>query len=246
MADNEQQDILDQLGERPLGLDQDTAPTTVEGWLDSLPTTVERNVIVDYPASSDDGEGVPLSTRVPAQWIEIIDRIRQMPGTNLPDVWPKRSNFVRWSIIQGMQRVLEISKTLNEDDIAQMDIDPLLRAQITLEQAGGELEARAQTINNIFSRVRTIARAAQELVAVGELVEPANLINRWSDSAHEQASPFWRDTFLLALVNEPELADTLRLLIMGGHIVDERLIDMCVTSGVISRRPDEYSPDHSE
>jgi len=206
--------------------------------LASLPTTsTVLNSIVDFPASSEDGETVTLATRVPPSWVEQIDRIREMPGTNLPDIWPKRSNFLRWAIMIGMQHITRIAAEINSDGRLDSPLDPTLRAQISIEQIGGEIDTRAATVNTITVRVKTMAKAIDDLRRIGQQPEAADWINRWMEIANEQDNDFWTDVFIMSLVKEPSIREALSELIMLGYILDEKLIDLCITEKIIEHRP---------
>jgi hypothetical protein len=206
--------------------------------LGSLPTTTSTlNAIVDFAASSDDGESVTIATRVPPSWVEQIDRIREMPGTNLPDIWPKRSNFLRWCVMMGMRHILTISNEINTDGRLESPIDPTLRAQISVEQIGGEIDTRAATINTITVRVKTMAKAINDLRHIGQQAEAANWVNRWMEIANQQDAEFWHDVFVMTLVREESVREALVELIMGSFIVDEQLIDICIAEKLIEHRP---------
>lgn len=220
-------------------LDEDAVPNTLDALLASIPIGPGVEAFIDYPASSQDGEGQVVSARVPLHWLEIIDRLREMPGTNLPDIWPKRSNFVRWSIMQGIMIVTATAKELDADGRLERPLDPMIRAQISTEKIGGALEAKARLINHIAAQVSEIAAATNTLIALDEEIEAANLINTWNEEAQEQETPHWRDVWLKSLIREPDLHASLATLINNGHLVDERFIDMCIQQGIIEGRPDD-------
>lgn len=220
-------------------LDEDAVPNTLDALLASVPVGPGVESFIDYPASSQDGEGQVISARVPLHWLEIIDRLREMPGTNLPDIWPKRSNFVRWAIMQGIMIVTATAKELNAEGRLDQPLDPMIRAQISTEKIGGALEAKARLVNHIAAQVGEIASAVNNLIALDEEIEAANLINTWNEEAHEQETPHWRDVWLKSLLNEPNVHVSLAVLINNGHLVDERFIDMCIQRGIIEGRPDD-------
>ena len=220
------------------GLPDSLGHMDIDDLLDSLPTTTNvLNAIVDFPASSDDGETAVLSCRVPLSWQEQVDKIREMPGTVLPDIWPKRSSFVRWCIFIGMREITRVAGELNKEGRLENALDPTLRAQISIEQLGGEIDTRASTINTITVRVKTMSKAVDDLRRIGQHVEAADWINRWMEVANEQETDFWRNVFMMALVREESIRQALGELIINGYIVDEQLIDLCITENIIDHRP---------
>jgi hypothetical protein len=195
-------------------------------WLDSAPVTTDLGQsLVDFPSSTGETEGVTLSTRVPAHWVTAIDTIRQKPGTNMPNVWPRRSNFVRWCIHVGMRELYRISQELDREGRLLEPMDPSLRARIFLEQQAGAVTARADTQNEARINIQRIAEAVNELVAYNELAEAADMINTWMEGATSQASPFWQMFFTKVIVEEPTLKTPLAMLINDGHIVNDYLVE---------------------
>lgn len=215
-------DLLDDI---PVELAEDGLPANPAEWLDSIPTApVLSNLLMDYPASFSDADGVPLSTRVPAHWIEQIDELRQMPGTNLPDFFKRRATFVRWAVFIGMQTLHKISAEMNAEGRLDHQLDPTLRARIFLEKQGGQVAARAEAMNEAKAKVKEIAEAVAQLVEMSELAEAANLINGWLEGARDQDSPFWSHFFCKLLVSDPMMRDQLQTLIDHSQITDEYLI----------------------
>ena len=213
----------------------DTFPTTPDEYLASLPTRITplSELFTDYPASTGDSDGVQVSTRIPADWLEQVDSIRQLVGTMMPDIWPTRARFFRWCIQQGMRAIQTVSAELNAEGRLEQPMDDTLRARIFIEHEGGRLAARADTMNMARDQIDSIAQAVNSAIFLHEYAEAADMINAWIDGAREQSSPFWTNYMCKLLVDHELLRDALRTLVSEGMLVDEYLINLADQAGVL-------------
>lgn len=226
----------------------DSIPTATDGmpnanaWMDSIPTSLVPDEIVDYPASDPDGGSDPLTTRVPRSWLDMIDSIRQKPGTQSPDLWPKRSNFVRWCVFQGIKRMRVIQQQIDDGE----PLDPTLQARIFIEKQGGHIAARAQIMNDATTRANEIAEAVTQLMAMDEYPEAADMLNQWIAAATENDSPFWRTFFCRILLLNEKCAAAVKSLVKDGYIVDEFFISLATTAHVldIDTQHDQHMEDN--
>ena len=221
-----------------------TAPTprSPQTYLDSIPTASQSaEWLVDFPSSLGDGESVQAQTRIPIQWVEQIDELREKPGSKIPlaSLWPKRANFYRWCIFIGMRKLREI---IREEDLA--DDDPVLDTLLFVEQTGGRLSARANVINDALQRVDTISKATAQLIAIGENTEAASLINQWILGARQLGrnddSKYWENIMAKMLVFNPTAGAVVRHLVNLGYITDEYVIDIVAAQEENTAAQDQF------
>lgn len=233
---------LDDLAGIPTELSDDGFPKDVQGWLDSLPTTVVEDlsdIFTDYPASVGDSEGVSISTRIPASWLEQFDVIREMPGTNLPDIWSTRAKLLRWCVMQGLRAIKATADELNAEGRLSQPLDATLSARIFLEHKGGKIAARADAMNMARSQVEDIAQAVSSAIAMHEDAEGADMINEWISGARLQQSPFWQNYLVKLLVDHEQLRYAIRHFTENGLLVDEYTIELAAQHGVYDDPPQQ-------
>ena len=226
----------------------DEIPTTVRGnpnhnsrdLLASAPSMVEGldDIFTEYPAGSGEDDGTSLSARVPNHWLDAIDIIRQMPGTNFPDIFKTRSRFVRWCIAVGIKSMVRMADELNEEGRLEAPLDPTLRARIFMENQAGRLAARSDAINMAREQVESIAGAVSNCIEFGEITEAADLVNSWIQGARDKQSPFWQNYLCSLIVSNDVLKDSVRKLVVEGHITDEYVIDLAEHAGLLDVRPE--------
>ncbi len=205
------------------------------GWLEDLPTTTSDldSILSAFPASVEGDAGVPIHTRVPASWLLIIDQIREQPGTILPNIWPTRSDYFRWCLHLGTRELYRVSKELNTEGRLSQPMNPTLRARIFLEQEGGEVTMRADTMIAANAQIETIAKAVDILINVREITEAVDLVNTWLSGASAQDSPFWRSYIYKLLVDNDTMKPHLRRMIMNGLLHDTYLLELAEQYGIM-------------
>lgn len=216
-------------------IDLSTRLPTESEWFAALPTTTNSldAILSSYPTLAKGEDSVPIHTRVPASWLTIINQIREKPGTLLPNIFPTLSDFFRWCIMRGMHEAYQIAKELDAEGRLSEPMSPILRAMIFLEQEGGEVTARTNTMLAASLQVEEIAKAADLMVRLNEIPEAVDLINTWLAGAAQQDSPFWRAYIYKLLVTNDTMRPHLRQIILGGFIHDEYLLELAEQFGVM-------------
>jgi len=238
-------DDFDDLLNLPTDVAPDRIPRNEKEWLDALPTDTDSlSRLIDYPASYDGEESIPVHTRVAPSWVETMNRMRELPGTNLPkDIWPTMGSLFRWCIMQGMLQFRMIMEDLNREGRLEEPLDPILSTQIFLERTAGELAARSNAITDARKKASAVAEAVNLLVGMQEYAEAADMINKWIENAQELSrihqSPFWERLMIKAIVDEPTIASALVFLSDHGHIVDEYVQSLISTFNLRERKPED-------
>lgn len=209
-------------------------PTSVQDFLDTVPVATSNHSewLVDYPARYGDGESLQVQTRVPIQWVEQIDELRERPGVDLPlgTLWPTRSHFYRWCIFVGMSKLRDIiqdveSRATNSDQTSQ---DPMLEAMLFVEQVQGRIGARASILNDAIAGVQKIGQALAKLIAINEYVEAGNMVNQWIAGARNlgkrEETKYWETIMVKVLVYDQVVGPIVKRLVTAGIIDDEFVV----------------------
>ena len=199
--------------------EQNPAPPTLAD-IESIPLTVEAvEEFLDY-ALTNDAEGVPISTRIPGQWIVAINLIREKPGTNLPQIWPTRASFLRWCVMLGIKQVAAYAAS---QDNPNESADPLLSAMNFVEKTAGTVAARAKTLTEAVETFEAIAQSVTINVSLGEYDEAARWLVQWFNGSVAQQSEYWRRVFYKIAASNLTIRPSLLSLLDNAHLEDAYL-----------------------
>lgn len=194
--------------------------------IDDLPADITSiDLLVNFPASGSNGESIPIHTRIPVDWLNEIARIRELPGTLLPQgIWKTTGEFYRWAIFMAIREVDKIQRELDTEG----SHDPIINARIFIERTGGNLAARAAVIEDARRRATDLGGALTTLYKIGEFHEASEMIMQWVEQARQLAveydSKYWERVMVKTLITEPSVVQPLVDLIDNGYIVDDYLL----------------------
>lgn len=183
-------------------------------------TAADIEEFLDYSISND-AEGVSISTRVPSQWIVMINLIRERPGTNLPQIWPTRAAFFRWCVMIGIKQIANYARETHD-----LTTDPLLSAMTFAEKEAGVIAARAKTLTEATEAFEAIAAGVAINMQLGEYDEAARWIAQWLNGAVAQQSDYWRRLFYKIAATNVTGRPALLSLLADGHLEDAYLAHM--------------------
>jgi hypothetical protein len=209
--------------------------------LGGVPIEVDPFVdLVNYSPSGDDGQSLPISTRVPISWEAMITEILDNPNAPFGAVWPRKSDFFRWSLRRGMEDCQRFIKEAKEADPDAAPADPIIDAHLFSDRTLGHIMARAQIFNKVKKDVSVLADAVELLMAEGEFQEAASILTHYMIGANAQSSNFWRGWFTKALFAEEQLRIAIAALIEQNIMIDDFLTQVALEFNVIDALPQQY------
>lgn len=212
--------------------------------LGSVPTVVDAPVaILNYASKDDNGESAMLSTRAPLSWTAIINDIITNPRLPFGDVFQTRADFIRWSVMYGIQAAQLYRLTLADADSPN---DPIAAAHIFAERTMGMINARSALINRISADVRQMSDALKLVVDAGEMAEAGAMVNYYMNGVADQTDSFWRAMFTKVLFQNDYLRNLIVQLINEGLTQDASLIDYAASLGLVDATLLDQSGDDPE
>ena len=219
-------------------------PADVAALLDPLievpdPGAVGHFPLFIPPASHDAGESTRQWFRIPVEWLAAIDRIREAPGTNLPDYFPNRSLFYRWCVGEGFRTLRKLAKEANATEGWQ-PLDGMLQMLLANEELKGRSEMRARLIINAQASAQSVIEGVRVLLRSEQAVQAANELNDWADTVAGVEDEYWGTVHAGAMLGDMDNKAVVGELIRKGLITNQWLLEAAVVHGVISQVPGDY------